>query len=121
MTEPLDEASTARLMKSLDDIDSEIARLALLCQVRILDPVQQLAKPCEAVLERFFWSPDGNELAVGIGERSWRVRSRGRARLSPPVGPARRSISRCRWTSLVSVHDTPSTEAGRRGLELTGG
>jgi hypothetical protein len=38
MTEPLDETSTARLAKSLDDIDSEIARLALLCKVRILDP-----------------------------------------------------------------------------------
>ena len=38
MKEPLDGYSTARLMKSLDDIDTEIARLALLCQVRILDP-----------------------------------------------------------------------------------
>jgi len=38
MTEPLDESSTARLMNSLDEIDTEIARLALLCQVRILDP-----------------------------------------------------------------------------------
>lgn len=38
MKEPLDESSTARLMKSLDDIDTEIARLALLCRVRILDP-----------------------------------------------------------------------------------
>ena len=37
MTEPLDEATTARLLKSLDEIDAEIARLALLCQVRILD------------------------------------------------------------------------------------
>ena len=38
MKEPLDASSTAQLMKSLDDIDTEIARLALLCQVRILDP-----------------------------------------------------------------------------------
>lgn len=38
MKEPLDESSTERLMNSLDDIDSEIARLALLCKVRILDP-----------------------------------------------------------------------------------
>ena len=38
MTEPLDAYSTDRLMKSLDDIDTEIARLALLCRVRILDP-----------------------------------------------------------------------------------
>jgi len=37
-TEPLDLSSTARLMNSLDEIDTEIARLALLCQVRILDP-----------------------------------------------------------------------------------
>jgi hypothetical protein len=35
--EPLD-PSTARLIDSLEDIDTEIARLALLCQVRILDP-----------------------------------------------------------------------------------
>ena len=38
MTEPFDESSAARLMNSLDEIDAEIARLALLCQVRILDP-----------------------------------------------------------------------------------
>lgn len=38
MTEPLDRSSTAHLMNSLDEIDTEIARLALLCQVRILDP-----------------------------------------------------------------------------------
>jgi hypothetical protein len=38
MTEPLDDFSMARLMNSLDEIDMEIARLALLCQVRILDP-----------------------------------------------------------------------------------
>ena len=37
-TEPLDQFSTARLIDSLEDIDTEIARLALLCQVRILDP-----------------------------------------------------------------------------------
>src|SRR5687767_8377446 len=37
-TEPLDQFSTARLMDSLEDIDTEIARLALLCQVQILDP-----------------------------------------------------------------------------------
>jgi hypothetical protein len=37
MTEPFDPSSTERLLNSLDDIDSEIARLALLCQVRILD------------------------------------------------------------------------------------
>ncbi|HET9694127.1 MAG TPA: hypothetical protein VFP48_07065 [Steroidobacteraceae bacterium] len=37
-TEPLDLPSAERLMTSLDDIDAEIARLALLCQVRILDP-----------------------------------------------------------------------------------
>jgi hypothetical protein len=36
--EPLDPSSTARLIDSLEDIDTEIARLALLCQVRILDP-----------------------------------------------------------------------------------
>ena len=35
---PLDLTSAARAMKSLDDIDAEIARLALLCQIRILDP-----------------------------------------------------------------------------------
>jgi hypothetical protein len=38
MTEPLDLYSIARLMNSLEEIDAEIARLALLCQVRILDP-----------------------------------------------------------------------------------
>ena len=38
MTEPLDQSSTAALLNSLDDIDTQIARLALLCQVRILDP-----------------------------------------------------------------------------------
>lgn len=37
MTEPRDDFATARLLCSLDDIDAEIARLALLCQVRILD------------------------------------------------------------------------------------
>ena len=37
-TKPLDLSSAARLMNSLDEIDAEIARLALLCQVRILDP-----------------------------------------------------------------------------------
>ena len=37
-TEPLDLFSTARLIDSLEDIDTEIARLALLCQVPILDP-----------------------------------------------------------------------------------
>jgi hypothetical protein len=35
---PLDLPSAARSMTSLDDIDTEIARLALLCQVPILDP-----------------------------------------------------------------------------------
>lgn len=38
MKEPLDEYSRERLIISLDDIDTEIARLALLCRVRILDP-----------------------------------------------------------------------------------
>jgi hypothetical protein len=38
MTVPLDQSSTERLLNSLDDIDTEIARLALLCDVRILDP-----------------------------------------------------------------------------------
>jgi hypothetical protein len=38
MTEPLDDFSMARLMNSLDEIDMEIARLALLCRVWILDP-----------------------------------------------------------------------------------
>ena len=38
MTDPLDEYSAAGFMNSLDEIDAEIARLALLCQVRILDP-----------------------------------------------------------------------------------
>lgn len=38
MTEPLDEFSAARLMLSLDEIDTEIARLAMLCRVRILEP-----------------------------------------------------------------------------------
>ena len=41
MTEPQvlrDAYSAARSSNSLDDIDTEIARLALLCQVRILDP-----------------------------------------------------------------------------------
>jgi hypothetical protein len=38
MTVPLDQSSTERLLDSLDDIDTQIARLALLCQVRILDP-----------------------------------------------------------------------------------
>ena len=37
-TEPLDLSSAARSMTSLDDIDTEIARLALLCQIQILDP-----------------------------------------------------------------------------------
>lgn len=37
MTDPIDLSSTGRLMNSLDEIDTEIARLALLCQVRILD------------------------------------------------------------------------------------
>jgi hypothetical protein len=37
-TEPLDLSSAARSMTSLDDIDTEIARLALLCQVQILAP-----------------------------------------------------------------------------------
>ena len=37
-TKPLDLSSAARLMNSLDEIDAEIARLALLCQVRILEP-----------------------------------------------------------------------------------
>jgi len=36
--EPFDRSSAERLLNSLDDIDTEIARLALLCQVRILDP-----------------------------------------------------------------------------------
>ena len=38
MTEPFDLTSAARAMTSLDDMDTEIARLALLCQIRILDP-----------------------------------------------------------------------------------
>ena len=41
MIEPVahrDVFSAARSSDSLDDIDTEIARLALLCQVRILDP-----------------------------------------------------------------------------------
>ena len=38
MTGSLDLSYAARSMTSLDEIDSEIARLALLCQVRILDP-----------------------------------------------------------------------------------
>jgi hypothetical protein len=38
MKEPLDKSSTEHLMSSLDEIDTEIARLAMLCQVRILDP-----------------------------------------------------------------------------------
>jgi hypothetical protein len=41
MTEPAprrDVYSAARSSHSLDDIDTEIARLAMLCQVRILDP-----------------------------------------------------------------------------------
>ena len=38
MTEPFDLSSAERATTSLDDIDTEIARLALLCQVRILDP-----------------------------------------------------------------------------------
>jgi hypothetical protein len=38
MTEPLDLFSASRSMASLDDIDNEIARLALLCKVPILDP-----------------------------------------------------------------------------------
>ena len=37
-TEPLDLYSAGRSMTSLNDIDTEIARLALLCQVWILDP-----------------------------------------------------------------------------------
>jgi hypothetical protein len=37
-TEPFDPSAAARSMSSLDDIDTEIARLAMLCQVRILDP-----------------------------------------------------------------------------------
>jgi hypothetical protein len=38
MTEPFDLTSAARAMTSLHDIDTEIARLALLCQVRLFDP-----------------------------------------------------------------------------------
>ena len=38
MNEPLDEFSAARLMLSLDEIDTEIAKLARLCKVRILEP-----------------------------------------------------------------------------------
>jgi hypothetical protein len=38
MKEPLDPSSTARLVDSLDDIDTQIARLALLCHVQILAP-----------------------------------------------------------------------------------
>ena len=37
MTEPFDLTSAARATTSLGDIDTEIARLALLCQVPILD------------------------------------------------------------------------------------
>ena len=37
-TEPLDLSSAARSMNSLDEIDTEIARLAMLCKIRILDP-----------------------------------------------------------------------------------
>ena len=37
-TVPFDASAAARSISSLDDIDTEIARLALLCQVRILDP-----------------------------------------------------------------------------------
>jgi hypothetical protein len=37
-TEPLDLPAAARSIVSLDDIDTEIARLAMLCQVPILDP-----------------------------------------------------------------------------------
>jgi hypothetical protein len=37
-TKPFDASAAARSISSLDDIDTEIARLALLCQVRILDP-----------------------------------------------------------------------------------
>ena len=37
-TKPLDLPSAARSVTSLDDIDTEIARLALLCQIQILDP-----------------------------------------------------------------------------------
>jgi len=37
-TKPFDASAAARSINSLDDIDTEIARLALLCQVRILDP-----------------------------------------------------------------------------------
>ena len=45
-TEPLGLSSAARSMTSLDDIDTEIARLALLCQVQILDPgvVEQVVR-----------------------------------------------------------------------------
>ena len=38
MTEPFDLTSAAHATTSLGDIDTEIARLALLCQVPILDP-----------------------------------------------------------------------------------
>jgi hypothetical protein len=38
MKEPLDASSGAQLMERLDEIDSEIARLAMLCQIRILEP-----------------------------------------------------------------------------------
>jgi hypothetical protein len=38
MTEPFDASSTAHLMNSLDEIDAEIARLALLCQIPLLNP-----------------------------------------------------------------------------------
>jgi hypothetical protein len=38
MRVPLDVSRAARAMTSLEDIDTEIARLALLCKMRILDP-----------------------------------------------------------------------------------
>ena len=38
MTGLLDLSSAARATSSLDDIDTEVARLALLCDVRILEP-----------------------------------------------------------------------------------
>ena len=37
MTDPHDELAIAWWAKNIDDIDREIARLCLLCQVRILD------------------------------------------------------------------------------------
>lgn len=54
MTEPLERSAAARAISSLNDIDTEIARLALLCGVRILESavVERVVRDDESVCGR---------------------------------------------------------------------